>query len=93
MSKKFLKTFVIPVTVGLNRLQHDEARKLINIELVGDEVVNEMGPEGYLVGKYDDHPNAQKLLEAHRKLAVYQIFHFEFGVKVDGGLHFIREIS
>ncbi len=92
---QFVEKFVILLSGSLNRSQTDEARKKINLELVGDEAVNEYNKDMVLVGKYNDHPNANKLLKAHQSLArgcactVYA----EVGIDSSGRLHFIRIIN
>ncbi len=54
--------FQVPVSVSLSADQITEAKKFVNLALLGDENCNEMADDGCIVPKY---PYNQVLIDAH----------------------------
>jgi len=62
--KKYLKEFVVDIDISLSPEQKQEAMRALNLHYVGDEECNKLEGD-QLVGKYNDHINFKKLMDAH----------------------------
>lgn len=90
----FVATFVINVKGCLNDRQEQEARKQLNLHYVGDEIVNELDENNVMVGKYDDHPRYQEMLESHYELPRNVVYlKVKVGLCEEGRLHFIEIVE
>jgi hypothetical protein len=78
----------LPFRVILSQDQLNQVRTEINLAYFSDPNCNKLTDKGY-VGKYDHHPEMEKVKEAHHKISRSQEFVGVFNVGVDGKFTFI----